>query len=297
MAELIRTNFFRMLPYLLPLLVAYFSGRYLLKTPFYKPESDTEENYSATLSLPQLVLRPLVIAILGWILLGAFSAWWLALSILLSFLIVDWFFFTKISYRFGTFALDLLIHITLLAAFSILIVLNQVMHFTISWYALFGKNYFTLMIGLIGFFLAVPVGAEVIGFLIEPFRKQLSSEKGIKTQAGPNTQEAVNTENSSTNSEQHHNEQEINKHQSNDSGFPNGGKVIGELERALIFLFILANQPEGIGFLLATKALFRFGDLKNKNIKDSEYYFIGTFYSFFYGILMAYLTKYFLSFF
>lgn len=66
-----------------------------------------------------------------------------------------------------------------------------------------------------------------------------------------------------------------------DSSLPNAGKWIGRLERILILTFILIEQFEAIGFLLAAKSVFRFGDLKDENDrKRTEYILIGTLISF-----------------
>ena len=66
------------------------------------------------------------------------------------------------------------------------------------------------------------------------------------------------------------------------------GSYIGMLERLFIFGFILANQWSGIGFLLAAKSVFRFGDLSNaKDRKLTEYILIGTFISFGLAVLIA----------
>ncbi len=68
---------------------------------------------------------------------------------------------------------------------------------------------------------------------------------------------------------------------SKDESLPNAGKWIGYLERTLILTFILTQNVEGVGFLLATKSIFRFGELsKAKDIKTTEYVMIGTFSSF-----------------
>lgn len=68
--------------------------------------------------------------------------------------------------------------------------------------------------------------------------------------------------------------------QPNDS-LQNAGKYIGMLERLFVFIFILTNHWEGIGFLLAAKSIFRFGDLKeSKDRKLTEYVMIGTLISF-----------------
>lgn len=71
-------------------------------------------------------------------------------------------------------------------------------------------------------------------------------------------------------------------------GIKDAGKYIGILERLFIFVFIITSFWEGVGFLLAAKSIFRFGDLKeNKEIKLTEYILIGTLISFGFAILIA----------
>ncbi|MDE7458507.1 MAG: DUF3307 domain-containing protein, partial [Muribaculaceae bacterium] len=75
-------------------------------------------------------------------------------------------------------------------------------------------------------------------------------------------------------------------------GLPNAGKWIGYLERILILTFIFTDNVEGIGFLLAAKSVFRFGDLNNdKDIKITEYVLIGIFSSFTIAILIGFGVK------
>ncbi len=72
------------------------------------------------------------------------------------------------------------------------------------------------------------------------------------------------------------------------NGLPEAGKYIGILERLFIFIFVINSFWEGIGFLLAAKSIFRFGDLKeNKEIKLTEYILIGTLLSFGTAILIS----------
>jgi hypothetical protein len=76
----------------------------------------------------------------------------------------------------------------------------------------------------------------------------------------------------------------------------NAGKYIGILERLLVFLFICTNHFEAVGFLLATKSVFRFGDLKeSKERKLTEYILIGTLLSFGIALLVGLLTQYLLK--
>jgi hypothetical protein len=66
----------------------------------------------------------------------------------------------------------------------------------------------------------------------------------------------------------------------------NAGKFIGILERLFVFAFVLTNNWDAIGFLIAAKSVFRFGDLKeSKDLKLTEYVLIGTLLSF--GIAIA----------
>jgi hypothetical protein len=68
----------------------------------------------------------------------------------------------------------------------------------------------------------------------------------------------------------------------------NAGKWIGILERLFVFGFVVSGNWSGIGFLLAAKSVFRFGDLKEKEgIKFTEYILIGTLLSFGLAMLVS----------
>jgi len=66
------------------------------------------------------------------------------------------------------------------------------------------------------------------------------------------------------------------------------GKFIGIIERLLIYLFVCTRHFEAVGFLLAAKSIFRFGDLKEAHdIKLTEYVLIGTLLSFGIALIVA----------
>ena len=72
----------------------------------------------------------------------------------------------------------------------------------------------------------------------------------------------------------------------------NAGKYIGILERLLVFVFIVVNHWEGVGFLIAAKSVFRFSDLAEaKQRKLTEYIMIGTLLSFGIAVLLGILVK------
>lgn len=77
----------------------------------------------------------------------------------------------------------------------------------------------------------------------------------------------------------------------NNHSLPNAGKYIGMLERLFVFTFIITGNWAGIGFLLAAKSVFRFGDLKeSKSRMLTEYILIGTLLSFGIATISALVT-------
>ena len=83
---------------------------------------------------------------------------------------------------------------------------------------------------------------------------------------------------------------------SNTGSLPLAGQSIGMLERVLMLSFILLDQFAGLGFLLAAKSVFRFGDLSaSKDKKLTEYVMLGTLLSvsvtLFVGLGINYLIR------
>jgi hypothetical protein len=81
--------------------------------------------------------------------------------------------------------------------------------------------------------------------------------------------------------------------QGNDiAGLTRGGQYIGWLERFLVMLLLLIDQPNGIGFLIAAKSVLRFGEIKDQSQrKVAEYIIIGTFLSFGWALLISVMTQ------
>ena len=79
----------------------------------------------------------------------------------------------------------------------------------------------------------------------------------------------------------------------NEASLENAGNYIGIFERLFIFCFVLIGHFEAIGFLLAAKSIFRFGDLKEaKDRKLTEYVLIGTLLSFGIALLTGLLVQF-----
>jgi hypothetical protein len=76
------------------------------------------------------------------------------------------------------------------------------------------------------------------------------------------------------------------------TGLRRGGQYIGWLERSLVMLLLLINQPNGIGFLIAAKSVLRFGEIRDQGQrKVAEYIIIGTFLSFGWALLISVLAQ------
>ena len=63
-------------------------------------------------------------------------------------------------------------------------------------------------------------------------------------------------------------------------------RVIGSIERVLVFLFVWLGQYSAIGFLIAAKSVMRFPEM-GKEGNNAEYYLVGSLLSFGLSIVMA----------
>lgn len=72
------------------------------------------------------------------------------------------------------------------------------------------------------------------------------------------------------------------------SGLQTAGEYIGALERFLVITFVLLGQFAGVGFLLAAKSVFRFGDMRRQtDRKLTEYIMLGTLLSFTFALIIG----------
>jgi hypothetical protein len=128
--------------------------------------------------------------------------------------------------------------------------------------------YRQVLVAVSGLILSVGLGADVVGRFMDPFLREMEQE-----QASRATVEASRT---------------LRPRQ----GFEQGGRVIGMLERAMIFLLVLAEAPTAVGFLITAKSILRFGDIgKGASRKEVEYILVGSLMSFLFGLATAYATS------
>jgi Protein of unknown function (DUF3307) len=109
-----------------------------------------------------------------------------------------------------------------------------------------------LMVLLTGLLLSTRAGGFAVGLLMEPFAPHLGRGDAGKS-------------------------------------LPGAGRVIGHLERGLIFALVLFGQAQGVGLLIAAKSILRFGAVKDDR-RLSEYVIIGTLASFGWALIVAFAT-------
>jgi hypothetical protein len=247
---------------LICLLAAHFLGDFIF-------QSDADASRKERLSI--LIKHAFIVAASGYLFCGIWDLWPIPLIIFLTHGLID---YVKVTSRKETaysFILDQAAHLAVITIIVIAIDHTKVIPISepsIFWVDLLGKRFLEFLILVSGLTASIKAGGVLIELAAKPFTDELR-----KDQERTKTSEAGFSK-----------------------GFENAGKVIGYLERSLIFLLILTGQPGGIGFLIAAKSILRFGEIKDRqNRLEAEYIIIGTLMSFGYGLFIAYMTQFFLS--
>ncbi len=180
----------------------------------------------------------LQISIVTWLLLGNLSAWWIVVVLLLVNIVVDWITSCisksktstqrneKTSIDLIVFASNQLLHILfIIVIWFILDMLSTTYTFPNYWESLLGAKYTKGLILLAGLSVGISGMSRVLKYQMADFAVKLDTSVR--------------------------------------QGLPKGGETIGILERILVFMFVLAGNPEGVGFVLAAKSVFRIGELTN----------------------------------
>jgi hypothetical protein len=205
-----------------------------------------------------LLSHCLRVGMLSYVLLGVWNEWRVPLALMLVHGGID-FLVSKVDQDgIAPFALDQAAHI-----FSTLVISMQVEYhqLDIFWVKQWGPTYLQVVILVAGMIVAVHVSGIIVAKVVQPFLGQLKAAR--------------------------ENEDATSR------GFENGGRTIGYLERALIYIFIFSGEPAVIGFLFAAKSVFRFGEIKEHgNRMEAEYIIIGTMLSFLLGTVASIGSQY-----
>jgi len=193
-----------------------------------------------------------IVAVLTYIFLADWSNWWAPMVLAVVHGLIDW---IKIKINNDTVGVYIADQVAHLASILILwLLLTQQSLVEIISRNTFEWNSNIQLIFIAYIIVTIPSGI-LIGYLTQSWQEQLSKKK-------------------------------------KDESLKDAGKWIGIIERLLILTFILLNQWQPIGFLLAAKSVFRFGDLKKaKEQKKTEYILIGTLLSFTLAIFIGLFTQ------
>lgn len=213
-----------------------------------------------------LIGHSAVIAGLSYLLCGLWTAWQIPAAVLSTHAVIDY--VKAMSKGTGPYAfiIDQAAHAGVIGAVPFLLGEDVPVH--PFWVVFFGGGYLKILIVTSGAIATVRMGGYLIGAAVRPIQQRmLEHRKAVGLDDGPDP-----------------------------AGFEKGGMIIGQLERALIFILTLTGQAAGIGFLIAAKSILRFGEAQDPTQRmDAEYIIIGTLMSFGWGILIAYLTLVFLQ--
>ena len=245
---------------LIQFFLAHIIGDFFLQPDAWVKDKEHKKFRSIFLYLHAVIHFVLLLLLTGNILFWKAENlfWKQILLITLLHLVIDGFKlqFQKPGTKRKWFFIDQLLHII-----SIIAIWAFAEKMPINWEALSDKK------------ILIPVTAVI--FLLRPASFII---RNVISQWTPDTIHATGTLTSS--------QPQLSTQQNAVESLKNAGQLIGILERLLVLVFILLDKWEGIGFLLAAKSVFRFGDLKEaKEMKLTEYVLIGTLLSF--GLAIA----------
>lgn len=211
---------------------------------------------------PVRLLHSAIQAALAYVLISAWNLWWVAVITGVTHFFIDWGKSSLKTTRMRVQLVDQLLHLLVIIGLTGYVVMySGSLPAWLTWQPVFGWRLAVVSAAII---LLVPCGGYLIGGFMSPYMDQLDRYYAKQNKVGSaDLKKPV-------------------------KGLEDGGKIIGFLERLLILVFILADQYAGIGFLIAAKSIFRFGEFKeSENRMEAEYIIIGTFASFLYAIVIS----------
>ncbi len=213
--------------------------------------------------LAVLIKHSLMHAVLAYVICGMWSVWLIPVVIFVTHGLIDWIkdeLTHTVKKPISLFIYDQAAHIAVILVLVYLINIYFPQDLQIYWVENLGTLFIAILLFAAGIILILRAGGVIIGMAVQPYLHQMQI-----------------------------------KNEGRDRGLEDGGKMIGYLERLLIFLFIFMNMPIGIGFLITAKSVFRFGEVSNpENRKEAEYIIIGTLMSFVYAIVVGYAIRWYI---
>ncbi len=202
---------------------------------------------------PMLLAHGAIVAATAWAALGLPLTPWPVLAVTLTHVLVDW-----LKVRFGgagfrAFALDQAAHLAVIVAVAVV------------WPGTYAAGLWPeaglLAAPLTHLPMAFAFAAGLIGAVWAGGHAVGALMRGLKLPSDP----------------------------AGDPSLPQGGRLIGQLERLLILVLVLAGEIVGIGLLIAAKSILRFGEAQRSR-QTAEYVIVGTLASFAWALIVAIAT-------
>ncbi len=239
------------------LLVAHLIGDFLVQT---------EKDVAQKTRLPILLKHAAILAALSYALTGIWRCWEIPAVIFLAHLVFDYVKSRFTSNGALSIAIDQVAHLLTIAFLAAVLLPLRWPDELAFWPTLLGPGYLQALIAAGGWVMCARVGQIAIELFVAPLHRELLQAE-VKSRRKASELETQN-------------------------GFADGGRIIGVLERTLIYLLVMVDMASGIGFLIAAKSIFRFGEIKDRtNRMEAEYILIGTLASFAYAMVIAYGSR------
>lgn len=213
----------------LRLLLAHVVGDFVFQTDEW-----CEKKLKYGLKGRHIYLHAVIVFLLSWLTLWSWSAWWIAVVVGVSHLIID---ALKKHDGLWPFLLDQIGHLMILLV-SGYIISKKSLYGDLCW------NTYEML-----YLLVFLLNAKPANILIKLLLKAYSVEVAFKQEENARIQ---------------------------------SGKLIGNIERWLIVIFVLYQQYEAIGFLIAAKSIIRY---KEGDTEKTEYVLAGTLLSVFIAVI------------
>jgi hypothetical protein len=212
------------------------------------------------------VRRAISVGLFSYLLMGDWDLWQAPLLIAGTHLLVDLLYRQREGMELGSFVTRQVIRLSVMSVLALLLG-QRGARLELYWIEVFGTDVLAVFVVIAGLIATVQAGASLVDLFVRPFLDEIQEQR----------EEA----------------EDLEQPRGRGWGLEKGGRTIGQLERFLIFLFVLTGNPAGVGFLIAAKSIFRFGELKEPGQRmEAEYILIGTLMSVGYALAVAYATRY-----
>jgi hypothetical protein len=217
-----------------------------------QPDEWVHDKKKNTWKSKYLYFHGLITGLVVWIFLWDWNLWYIAVGIAVLHLLIDLIKLVYLNDGLRSFTVDQILHVMVLIGAALIITKDY------EWIDqamnFVAQPHFLIM--ATGYLMITTPAGYFIGKATQKWRSELTTSKEER------------------------------------DSLQDAGIWIGILERVLVVTFVLYNQFEAIGFLIAAKSILRFSDKMEHNPrKQTEYVLIGTLISFTMALFIGLIIK------